>query len=226
MNRSGGAELPILIAQNGPLDGKRWLLEHAMTIGRDPDCDLIIGERQVSRYHARFQVTENGVLLEDLGSKNGTFCNSERIYDPVFLKDGDLIQVAMVQHFTFLSSDATMPLETEQLPVEKSKCRLHLDNRSRRVWLAGKEVLPPLSAQQFRLLQQLERNQGEVVSRQLLIDEVWGENEAAGVSEQAFDALVRRLRDRLSSIDADHAYIVTVRGHGLRLDNPTQLKRA
>lgn len=221
MNRSGGAELPILIAHNGPLDGQRWMLEQTMTIGRDPDCDLIIGERQVSRYHARFQVTENGVILEDLGSTNGTYCNSERIVDPVFLKDGDLIQVAMVQHFTFLTSDATMPLDTEQLPLaEKSRRRLQLDTRSRRVWLAGKEVLPPLSAQQFRLLQYLDRNLGEVVPRQELIDEVWGEKEAAGVSEQAFDALVRRLRDRLKSIDRDHVYVVTVRGHGLRLENP------
>ena len=49
---------------------------------------------------------------------------------------------------------------------------------------------------------------------------VWGEDDAIGVSEQAVDALVRRLRDRLASIDSSHAYIVTVRGHGLRLDNP------
>jgi DNA-binding winged helix-turn-helix (wHTH) protein len=34
------------------------------------------------------------------------------------------------------------------------------------------------------------------------------------------DALVRRLRDRLSAIDNDHQYIITIRGHGLRLDNP------
>ena len=38
---------------------------------------------------------------------------------------------------------------------------------------------------------------------------------------QALDALVRRLRDRLATIDSGHSYIVTVRGHGLRLDNPS-----
>jgi DNA-binding response OmpR family regulator len=34
------------------------------------------------------------------------------------------------------------------------------------------------------------------------------------------DALVRRLRDRLAELDPAHLYIETVRGHGLRLDNP------
>jgi len=41
-----------------------------------------------------------------------------------------------------------------------------------------------------------------------------------GVSQQAIDALVRRLRDRLFELDAEHQYVVTVRGHGFRLDNP------
>ena len=36
----------------------------------------------------------------------------------------------------------------------------------------------------------------------------------------ALDALIRRLRDRLASLDPTHQYIATVRGHGIRLDNP------
>ena len=88
------------------------------------------------------------------------------------------------------------------------------------MWVNRKEVIPPLSAQQFRLLRALERRNGQVISRQQLIDDVWGSDEAEGVSEQAFDALVRRLRERLQSMDREHGYIVTVRGHGLRLDNP------
>ena len=59
----------------------------------------------------------------------------------------------------------------------------------------------------------------EVVSRDTIVETVWPEEEAMGISEQAIDALVRRLRDRISAVDPDHAYIVTVRGHGFRLDN-------
>jgi DNA-binding response OmpR family regulator len=82
------------------------------------------------------------------------------------------------------------------------------------------EIDPPLSASQFRMLEILYDQEGRVVSRQDIIAGVWGLEEAIGVSEQALDALIRRLRDRLASVDPVHTYIITVRGHGLRLDNP------
>lgn len=220
-----GAELPVLIAQAGPLNGQRWLIDHDLVVGRDSSCEVSISDRQVSRFHARFSPSEDGVLLEDLGSKNGTYVNGDRLEEPRVLFDGDLVQVSLVQHFVFLSSDATMPMDMEAPAAERldaSGGRLTLDIRSRRVWLNGKEILPPLSVPQFRLLQALYENPGQVVERQDLINYIWGEGEAIGVSEQAFDALVRRLRDRLAMIDARHMFIVTVRGHGLRLDNPRE----
>jgi DNA-binding response OmpR family regulator len=58
------------------------------------------------------------------------------------------------------------------------------------------------------------------VPRKEIIAEIWGETEAIEVSEQALDALVRRLRDRLAALDPSHPYIITIRGHGLRLENP------
>lgn len=218
-----GAELPILIGQTGPLNGQRWLLERAIVVGRDQSCDIVIADRQISRYHARFTPTEEGVLLEDLGSKNGTFYNGALLEDPVILVDGDMIQISLVQHFVFLSSDATMPLDIDLMPPAKGLAKpLTLDIRSRRVWIGGIEILPPLSVPQFRLLQALYDRSGKVVERQDLINMIWGEKESLGVSEQAFDALVRRLRDRLGLVETGHVYIVTVRGHGLRLENPPE----
>ncbi|WP_322508436.1 FHA domain-containing protein [Anaerolinea sp.] len=214
-----GSEAPLLVASTGPLYGQRWTMDKALLIGREPSCDIVIPDRQISRYHARISPTPNGAILEDLGSKNGTYYLGKRVEDPVSLQDGDAFQVALVQHFTFLISDATLPLGNAFISTQATKYRLRLDERSRRLWLNGKEVLPPLSAQQFRLLQALERQQGEVVSREELIQAVWGD-EAFGVTEQAFDALVRRLRERLAEIDPHHNYILTIRGHGLRLDNP------
>jgi pSer/pThr/pTyr-binding forkhead associated (FHA) protein len=220
MDRAG-AELPVLIGQTGPLNGERWQIERELILGRDASCDIVISDRQVSRFHARISFTEDGVMLEDLGSKNGTFQNGKRLEEPVILSDGDQVQIALVQHFVFLSSDATVPLEFETpLPKSTAHDRLSLDTRSRRVWLGTIEIVPPLSVPQFRLLQILYEQQGEVVERQDLIDYIWGQEEAVGVSEQAFDALVRRLRDRLALIDPSHVFIITVRGHGLRLDNP------
>ncbi len=217
-------DLPSLVAQAGPLIGQRWMINRPIIIGREDNCDIVVPSRQASRMHARLSPTKDGVLLEDLGSKNGTHWNGKAIEDPVLLQDGDIIQIALAQQFAYLSSDATLPLEAvPALNIEKNaqEKRLRLEKRSRRVWVLNQEVIPPLSVSQFQLLELLYIREGRVVSRSELIETVWGESDAIGVSEQALDALIRRLRDRLAAFDPLHTYIVTVRGHGLRLDNPT-----
>ncbi|BCY19254.1 MAG: FHA domain-containing protein [Chloroflexi bacterium] len=219
---SGFPESPVFIAQSGVLSGQRWSIDRELTIGRDPMCSLVIPDRQVSRLHARLTITPAGIQLEDLGSKNGTFSNGEQVIDPVILNDGDEIQVAMVQTFIYLSSDATMPLETTMKPSRLKSRRLRIDMRSRRVWVRGTEVIPPLSVPQFKVLQILNENPGEVVSRQDLISQVWSDDVSQGVSDQALDALIRRLRERISLIDPDHEYLVTVRGYGFRMNNPEE----
>ena len=217
-------DLPTLIAQSGPLNGQRWTLRKSIIIGRDEKCDLNIPSRQVSRYHARVNILPDGVLLEDLASKNGTHCNGQAVIEPVFLQDGDTIQIALAQQFVYLSSDATLPLD---MPIEEISAAvpgqnlLRLDKRSRRVWVGTIELLPPLSVSQFQLLELMYDNPGEVVTRNQMIQVIWGQEDAVGVSEQALDALIRRLRDRLAAIDVDHPFLITVRGHGLRLDNPS-----
>lgn len=209
-------DFPVLVAQNGPLKGERWPLNGPVVIGRENACEITIPDRQVSRYHARISVGANGVILEDLGSKNGTHYRGGRLTAPVALQDGDTFQVAVAQEFLFLSSDATMPLESG--PMHSGK--LQLDMKSRQVWVDKKQMTPPLSALQFHLLWVLYENEGSVVTRQQLVSEVWGDEQAAGVTDQALDALIRRLRDRLAEMDPTNTYLTTVRGHGLRLDNP------
>jgi hypothetical protein len=211
-------ESPMLVAQEGPLSDQRWPLERTVVLGRDSTCDIVIPDRQVSRYHARVTPTKEGMILEDLGSKNGTHCNGNALTAPLVLQDGDMVQIALAQKFQYLTSDATMPLSD----VAGRPGRLRVDARSRRVWISQQQLVPPLSAQQFKLLWLLYENQGQVISRPDLISVVWGEEQSAGVSDQALDALIRRLRDRLASLDPTHQFISTVRGHGIRLDNPTE----
>lgn len=219
-------DFPVLVAQTGPFNGQRWVLQHELVVGREPTCDIVIPNRQVSRQHARFSFSPNGVWLEDLNSKNGTHCNGKALTEAVLLQDGDVVQIALAQQFIFLSSDATMPLDGDlesairPAPAAEGGPRLRLDKRSRRVWINQREVAPPLSVSQFNLLEMLYATPGEVVSRADIIQTVWEDESAVAISDQALDALVRRLRDRLAEVDSTHNYIVTVRGHGLRLDNP------
>jgi len=209
-------EFPILVAQDGPLKGQRWALSHTLVVGRDPTCDINVQDRQVSRFHARITPTPEGVTIEDLGSKNGTNHNGVELVTPVMLQDGDVLGIALAQQLLFLTSDATMPLAEGGL----RSGRLLMDQKSRQVWVNQQQVMPSLSAQQFKLLWMLYENQGQVISRADLVATVWGEDQMAGVSDQALDALIRRLRDRLAALDPTHQYIDSVRGHGVRLDNP------
>lgn len=215
-------DLPFLIAQSGLLHGQKWALTREMTIGRDRDCDIQIEDRQVSRFHLRVIPAENGnISIRDLGSKNGTFVNGKKVIGLCKLKDGDQIKIALAQNFLFISSESTLPLAK----IKKTGGRLLIDTKARRVWVLEKEVLPPFSVQQFRLLQCLYEKAGEVVARDKIIEEVWGESAGQGVSEQALDALVRRLRDKLLEYDGNHIYLVTIRGHGIRLDNPEYIEK-
>lgn len=218
-------ESPVLIAQTGPLEGQRWNIIGDLLIGRDASCDIIIitPDKQVSRQHARLELTEGEIVLIDLGSKNGTHHNSHKVEGPVRLEDGDTIQISLAQQFVFLSSDATLPLDTDGLEgsMDSAK-RLRLDGKTRRVWVDDIELQPPLSVAQFTMLELLFAADGGVATRYELIAAVWGEDHAYDVSNQALDALVRRLRDRLAEVQPDHNFIITVRGHGLRLDNPAK----
>ena len=131
------------------------------------------------------------------------------------LQDGDEISIALCVKLVFVGTDATIPLTFEP-PTQEGN--LQIDEAQRAVIINGKELDPPLSLAQFRLLELLYNGAGAVCSRDDIVEVVWPGTDGLGVSEQAIDALVRRLRDRLVELD-DFNYIVTVRGHGFRIDN-------
>lgn len=213
----------MLIIQNGQKAGERWLLDSdVVIIGREAgETDLLLPERQVSRKHAKIERTETGFLLTDLESKNGTFLNGKELREPKMLQDGDEIQIALSVKIAFVGSDATAPLNARPISrgMKAAVRGIRLDKEGRRIFMAEMELDPPLSLQQYRLLEMLIDANGGVVPRQQLVEHVWEGESAYGVSEQAIDALVRRLRDRLAERDPEHDYIVTVRGHGLRFEN-------
>jgi len=204
---------PVLIAIHGPLAGNHWNVEKDFLIGRIADCDLVIPLREVSRQHALISKIGEEFQIEDLKSKNGTFIDNQPI-QKVPLLDGGVFNIAGIQEFQFICSDATIPLG-----VGWKAPTIQLDEGTRQVYVKERLLEPPLSPQQFSLLLILSQNIGGVVSRPAIINAVWGENQAMGVTEQALDALIRRLRDRLAELDPGMEYITTIRGHGVMLEN-------
>jgi DNA-binding winged helix-turn-helix (wHTH) protein len=80
-------------------------------IGREADATIHIDARGVSRHHARIVVADGAATLEDLGSKNGTYVNGQRIAGPVALADRDAIVVGTAS-VTFRVLPFASPTET------------------------------------------------------------------------------------------------------------------
>jgi len=78
-------------------EGRRIPLQTGENIlGREPDNGVNLDSPTVSRQHARILVSANGVTLEDLESKNGTFLHGKRVSTAMPLKDGDEIRTGAV----------------------------------------------------------------------------------------------------------------------------------
>lgn len=215
----GKRSAPVLVVMDGPDANKSYPIEKdEVVVGREDHCDIVLRERQISREHIKILREEGQYIVQDLSSRNGTWVNGKKLEGSQELYDNDEIHVALAVRLQFVGSGATAPLPFE-VPQTLSG-RLTLDREARRVFVRGIELDPPLSLPQYRLLELLYLHAGRICTRETVVETVWPDVVGEGVSEQAIDALVRRLRDRLNELDPDHQYIVTMRGHGFRLDNP------
>ncbi|MCI5449594.1 MAG: FHA domain-containing protein [Coriobacteriaceae bacterium] len=87
---SGLAELTIV---RGPSTGERFILDiPEVTIGRDPNCEVFLNDRTVSRRHAHLSIQGGRAIIEDLGSLNGTWVDAA-IVSSSELFNGSTIQI-------------------------------------------------------------------------------------------------------------------------------------
>jgi DNA-binding winged helix-turn-helix (wHTH) protein len=95
-------------------NGRRFPLASGdHVIGRDADVEIRFDTSTVSRRHAHVVVTADAAVLEDCGSKNGTFRGNEQVTSPVALADGDTIRIGSVR-LTFHVSSPFGPTETHE----------------------------------------------------------------------------------------------------------------
>jgi len=64
---------------SGEAFGRTYAIHGVTSVGRAPECDLRLDEAGMSRMHARLLPTDDGLLLEDIGSTNGSFINGKRV---------------------------------------------------------------------------------------------------------------------------------------------------
>jgi DNA-binding winged helix-turn-helix (wHTH) protein len=92
-------------------DRRVVLREGENIVGRQPGSAVWLEASGISRRHARIVIDQAGVRLEDLGSKNGTTVDGERVRTPVVLSDGDRVAFASVAG-VYRTSSAGMSTET------------------------------------------------------------------------------------------------------------------
>lgn len=90
-----GAGTLALRVTRGPreITGVSVPLTGPVVIGRSPDADLVIADDFVSSTHARVSIAENGPVLEDLQSTNGTLLNGQPVRRAMPLGNGDAIEL-------------------------------------------------------------------------------------------------------------------------------------
>lgn len=80
-----------------------------VVVGRSRSCDVRLREDTVSRLHAAFVWDEDGWVLEDLGSSNGTFLNGQRVLQPQRIRGGDQVRFGALKGQVERSDPAAEP---------------------------------------------------------------------------------------------------------------------
>ena len=95
----------VLIVRSGTQAGDRFALDADVTrLGRHPDSEIMLDDITVSRRHASIERTDEGYVVSDAGSLNGTYVNQERI-DRAVLQHGDELQVGKFRLVLFERAD-------------------------------------------------------------------------------------------------------------------------
>jgi pSer/pThr/pTyr-binding forkhead associated (FHA) protein len=123
---------------SGPTFGKTYAVVGSMTIGRNNDCDICIATDEISRQHAKLQVVPSGVMVEDLGSANGTFVNNQRVHGSVLMKSSDELRLDTVR---FLLVSPTAEAHPVAAPTVVTPAATTKNGSSALLWIIAGAVV-------------------------------------------------------------------------------------
>lgn len=130
-------ERPVLIVLDGDDLKNRYHIDRAeMLIGRDVACDVNFSDSKASRRHAKLTYLNIGepkekpkVVLEDLGSTNGTIVNGKKLSEPLELQDRDKILIGSVLFGFFIRDETTMKADERLIRLASVDALTGLSNR-------------------------------------------------------------------------------------------------
>src|SRR5690348_7531466 len=167
------------------------LNEGVVRLGRAEDNDVVVASPHISEHHAEIAWDGTRHLIRDLGSKNGSFVNGERLSpsrtpsEKRALTDGDEVVLAGVR-LVYRRPESTLTL-TQRRGLVVDRDRLE-------VWVDGRRVMLPPKV--FTAISVLDARRGKVVSRDEFARLVWPEH--GGItSDDSIDDVLKKLRRAL-----------------------------
>jgi hypothetical protein len=203
------------IVEGGERAGTVYALNRDVTtLGRADGNDIVLPDVYASREHAEVRWDGMSYVLHDLGSKNGTFLNGNRIVEPTLLSNGDRV---FLGDLTLLFNSANETLSHAWPSPIAANNGVRVDRATAEVFVTGRKVA--VTAKEFLALALLSEKAGALVTKDELAVHVWPEYQGA-VGDANLEQLVSRLRRKLEPDPVNPRYLITVRGLGYRLVNP------
>ena len=122
--------IPLLVATKGALaqEGLRYEIPEGegIRLGRANDCEITIPNSNVSRYHAKVQLHNDGIWVQDNNSRNGVFVGGKRVVRPKELRPGVEMEVGdhvFVLEITEVSDDDPSVVRAIELSAVKQMSR-------------------------------------------------------------------------------------------------------
>jgi hypothetical protein len=83
----------LLVVEPPEHKGRSYDLADEMTVGRANGCQVVLDDNYVSQLHTRIFRRDGQLMVEDLGSTNGTYLNNKKVSGPMAMKPGDRLRV-------------------------------------------------------------------------------------------------------------------------------------
>jgi pSer/pThr/pTyr-binding forkhead associated (FHA) protein len=106
-------------------DRSRTPVADKITVGRGPDCDLVLSSEKSSRLHAKVSVKDGALWVEDQGSTNGTLVNKKKISKNTRLEDGDIVQFGDVRFRVLVPKPAADEADDQGTVMIGQQTQLH-----------------------------------------------------------------------------------------------------
>ena len=187
-----------------------------LRIGRSKEGnDLVIESPYVSRQHAKILLQGTDALIQDLGSRNGTWVNGVKLAaEPTPLPTGAEVVLGHKSiSFSFHMGDTTLSSDLD--PEGRSWT---VDLLSREVRVRGVPLSPPFSRKEFDILSLLWQRRHSACSRFDIAARGWPERSPGDVGNDEIDQYIRRIRRRIGDAGGDAGNITTMRRFGYKLD--------